>query len=741
MPYKHEINKSELRYFCSRYFIVLRKLLVNLPILFAAVLLVMHHGMAGQQLDAPEITCTTIDNSGDITIQWNQVADPLGQFTQYEIRGSQFAAGPFTTLGVVTGVTNTSFLYSTGVAPPVSPSYFIVFAQSSDGALSYLSDPSTTAGAIFLTATPSTNPLGYASLSWNSPYPPNSPTPPGIQYEVWIQRGGVWSLLETLPYGATSLNYEIMEICDEVLGFQIRLTHPSGCIFQSNVPSAVYRDIIAPDIPSIRSISIDPVTSDAIVTWDSSYAPDTKGYLLYKCQGGGASTTTLIGTLMGAQNTQYLDMVSNTTLGQVHYAVAAFDSCFLLSPPMVPASPIGNCSSSIFLENPSYTNCDNFIRLQWQPYEGWTHGVDSYTIYHGFSTSSPGSGVTISYSIVGTVVGSATTFTHHGIPQQSGYNYYYIEGRESQTGNKATSNVRSVHISYPTAPSYVYLGSASVLTNSDTQITVDCSPNPFPHNFLLQRYGIHSNEWKDIDVESVVNTPQVSFLDKGLSNDVFSYTYRVIVTNGCGAVIDTTNFGKTILVDGAANLNLFVNIITWGDYGEWNNGVSSYRIYREIDDNGVIEMIAEINSTSNHYYEDDVSELLFTKGKFCYWVEAVETPTSPSGVDHTASSNVVCLNQEPVIWIPNTFVRGGHNNTFRPVISFADFDTYRMTIFSRWGDVVFDTYNFDEPWNGSFHDKVAPQGTYTYLITIKDGFGRLIEKRGTVNLIVRKTNP
>jgi len=572
--------------------------------------------------------------------------------------------GPFSSIGTVNSLAGNFFLDDGNASPPISPTYYQIVTHSSDGVTNYSSTPSLTVGCIFLTAVPS-NPLGYASLNWNSPFPVNTPAPSNIQYEVWVQKSGIWSMVQTLPYGVTNWSYEIVELCDEVLNFQIRLDFqirlavPSGCTFLSNIPSGIFRDLISPDIPVISSVSIDHSTSDAVINWEPSSAPDTKGYLLYRCQGSNPPTTVLIGTIMGHFNTQYIDMTANTAIGPVQYAIAAFDSCYLLTPPMVPASPIGDCNKSIYLQGPTYTNCEDFIRLNWQSYEGWELGVDTYTIYHGFSTSPPGPGNPITYTALATVSGNLTNYIHHGIPQQDGFNSYYIEGLAMQSGYTAQSNLQNVFVSYPTAPAYVYLGSASVINTDSTRITLDISATTFPHEYKLQRFGINSNQWIDIDAQTVSSSSQIEFVDKGLSNDVFSYDYRVVVKNGCGDMVDTTNLGRTMVIDGVANTDLFVNIVTWTEYGDWNNGVENYRIYREIDDNGIEELIGEINSAANQYYEDDVSNLLFTKGKFCYRIEAVESPSSPSGIDHTARSGEVCLNQEPVIWIPNSFVVGG----------------------------------------------------------------------------------
>jgi gliding motility-associated-like protein len=135
------------------------------------------------------------------------------------------------------------------------------------------------------------------------------------------------------------------------------------------------------------------------------------------------------------------------------------------------------------------------------------------------------------------------------------------------------------------------------------------------------------------------------------------------------------------------------------------------------------------------FLEDDVSQLLFSEGEFCYLVRAIEEDNGYS-LPGSADSNERCLTQEPVIWVPNAFLINGFNNTFQPVISFADFDNYRLQVYSRWGDVVFETFDIEEAWDGVYRDELVPEGLYAWFVSVTDGSGRIYEKRGTVFMMV-----
>ena len=75
-----------------------------------------------------------------------------------------------------------------------------------------------------------------------------------------------------------------------------------------------------------------------------------------------------------------------------------------------------------------------------------------------------------------------------------------------------------------------------------------------------------------------------------------------------------------------------------------------------------------------------------------------------------------------IYYIPNTFTPDGDalNNLFKPVFT-SGFDpkSFHMTIFNRWGEPVFESYDPKGGWDGKIDIYDAPEGTYTYSIDFK----------------------
>ena len=61
-----------------------------------------------------------------------------------------------------------------------------------------------------------------------------------------------------------------------------------------------------------------------------------------------------------------------------------------------------------------------------------------------------------------------------------------------------------------------------------------------------------------------------------------------------------------------------------------------------------------------------------------------------------------------------------------------------MAIYNRWGELLFITNNPEEGWDGTYHNKPAPQGTYLYSALIIDYEGKKYEKRGNVVLLRKR---
>jgi gliding motility-associated-like protein len=98
--------------------------------------------------------------------------------------------------------------------------------------------------------------------------------------------------------------------------------------------------------------------------------------------------------------------------------------------------------------------------------------------------------------------------------------------------------------------------------------------------------------------------------------------------------------------------------------------------------------------------------------------------------------NQIIVNPALTIFVPNTFTPNGDglNDTFGVAgEAIQDFD---MKIFNRWGQLIYETTNANERWDGTFLGQKVPSGTYVYKVSASSPSGKRQNKEGSVNVIM-----
>lgn len=93
-----------------------------------------------------------------------------------------------------------------------------------------------------------------------------------------------------------------------------------------------------------------------------------------------------------------------------------------------------------------------------------------------------------------------------------------------------------------------------------------------------------------------------------------------------------------------------------------------------------------------------------------------------------------------VIWfMPNAFTPNGDgkNDDFFGKGYLYGVTNFRMTIWNRWGEMVYETNNPNDKWNGEKHNSggMSPEGVYIYLVTFTGPRGQPHEYKGFVTVV------
>lgn len=109
--------------------------------------------------------------------------------------------------------------------------------------------------------------------------------------------------------------------------------------------------------------------------------------------------------------------------------------------------------------------------------------------------------------------------------------------------------------------------------------------------------------------------------------------------------------------------------------------------------------------------------------------------TNENGCTDTITG-LLRVNPEYRIFIPNAFTpynNDGLNDTFIPVM--MGIKWFNMKIFDRWGELIFETDNPEEGWDGTYKGAKPKQDVYVYVVDVINVFGKRESFTGHVTLI------
>jgi gliding motility-associated-like protein len=82
----------------------------------------------------------------------------------------------------------------------------------------------------------------------------------------------------------------------------------------------------------------------------------------------------------------------------------------------------------------------------------------------------------------------------------------------------------------------------------------------------------------------------------------------------------------------------------------------------------------------------------------------------------------VQVKERLIFYVPNTFTPDGNtrNQEFKPIFTAGyDIYTYELAIFNRWGEIMFESYNDEFGWDGTYGGEVMQDGTYVWRIRFR----------------------
>jgi gliding motility-associated-like protein len=247
-------------------------------------------------------------------------------------------------------------------------------------------------------------------------------------------------------------------------------------------------------------------------------------------------------------------------------------------------------------------------------------------------------------------------------------------------------------------------------------------PNP---SFPAQEYFVQKN--MNGVFNSLQTTTATSLSDPAYSTDVQT-CYKIYYKDVCGNQSPVSAEACPILLTGSLQGDNSISL-SWSDYTGWINGVTNYTIQKYTPEGALLQTSSAATSTT---FLDDQEDLLHQALVYVVTANPAQNGVTPS------VSNRITIIKNPNLFYPTAFTPNNDNlnDIFNVYGQFID--EFEMSIFNRWGELMYTTTEISEGWDGNFKGNQMPEGTYTFIVRIQDRAGRQIKESGSVLLLRKK---
>lgn len=482
---------------------------------------------------------------------------------------------------------------------------------------------------------------------------------------------------------------------------------PTFQVGQSNI-----LDNLDPETPPITSISINDA-GNIVLNWEVSNSPETNAYVIYQ---EGNSGFVAIDTIFGSGITSYEDVGVDINNRQT-YTIAAMDLCGNIG-------LLYEVPHQTILLNATVNRCEQKIDLTWDTYESWDNPTAAYQIRVGINGANK--------TLIKTVAGSATGTSIDGYTDGDDI-CITVQAVELGTGEASTTNQVCVNYNIVEPLDYIYLSNISINDDGDLEIFWNWDANAD-----LESYSIFENGTGFSQAAPDPLQPLSYYLDTMAVTDTASIAVQIVGSDSCN-VTTTSTLGKTIFVEGSAG-STYRNYLRWTPFSMEHATVYSYQVYRIVED--IPELVVSVPANVL-IFSDDIDGYQEAQADIQYYIVAQAFIDLPDGTSKAifSQSNTIVIEQPSKIFMPNAFAPEGQNNVFKPVMVFAENSTFQMIVYDRWGQLLFETTDPDNGWDGRQNGKILRQGVYTYVVrvtqlnNIDEDKPDVIERKGTVLLI------
>lgn len=487
-----------------------------------------------------------------------------------------------------------------------------------------------------------------------------------------------------------------------ILNISLSATDTNGCtgMIEKDSFFIVIDDSIPPAIPLIKNATVVDDVSVQLNTLPNSEV-DFKEYIIY------SSTSQY--TKPNRLDTIFVETGLNTLTTTYQYQMQAIDICLNLSEWSEPHRTVNVTASPAI----------NAIDVSWTPYLGFDTSFH-YEVWRKSPTDAD-------YQLLKSVSRDTLAIQDTSILCYQPY-LYRIKAIEDDS-------LRSYSWSDTSGASAFYVSALPVARNIRATVEnnrfVRLEWHQEKHNRYF-RYEIY----RSIDNGNptpfkILESTDTVLIDEEVNVQEHTYTYYTYLSDSCGGQSLPSNPARTILLSVRMVGNDILKHdpkLSWNAYWLWENGVDHYQVDFKNEASNTFELIARNDSTNliaQHQY------INLVQAEYCYLVTAYQAKDT----NVFSQSNITCVSTEPRLYAPNVFTINNDNLNDRFYVRGIFVESFTLSIYNRWGELVYQSNDMNEGWDGTFKGEECKPDVFVYLA---EGIGRKGQRAtitGNVTLI------
>ncbi len=217
-----------------------------------------------------------------------------------------------------------------------------------------------------------------------------------------------------------------------------------------------------------------------------------------------------------------------------------------------------------------------------------------------------------------------------------------------------------------------------------------------------------------------------SAIDQSTLNQPARYCYQMIVQDTCGNLSATSRLVCPVYLFGTKETRT-TTLLNWTSYEGFDTTGFEYTL-EKLDGSGNIIEQTDLGNNTFSFLDEGIE----TRGQVLRFRVRV---THPDPQFPLVYSNLATFDQLSTLFVPSAFSPNGDGVNDEFFVQGRFVADFQLTVFNKYGEIVYRSNRFDERWDGKFNGKVLPSDTYVFYLEATDEIGTPIKQRGTVSII------